>query len=248
MYSLRCLDQGWILLAKLASTMFPMCGSSPTFLSRPTRTLFFHTCLRVCHRLLPTLGYLVGAGQPLSSFLKAQAPSRAGARPGIVMNGKRGPEHGSPAHEYRATMFIKELYKGPHTYDMEEKEYWDALMSYTVELFSDTPDEVESKVEKVRASRRWYALGKYAKAYPFTMEAAAYHMYDDASRDGQARLDQIDESYNAGLIDSDEKEALGDKASARFRAVMALANAFVPIVKIQLMGRKLEFDEMAEMV
>ena len=189
------------------------------------------------------MGYLVGAGQPLSSFLKAQAPSRAGARPGIVMNGKRG-------HAYlkRCKMFVKELHKGPYTYDMEEKEYWDALMSYTVELFSDMPDEVESNVGRVRNARRWFALGKYAKAYPFTMEAAAYHMYDDASRDGQARLDQIDESYNAGLIDSDEKEALGDKASARFRAVMALANAFVPIVKIQLMGRKLEFDEMAEMV
>ena len=159
------------------------------------------------------------------------------------MNGKRG-------HAYltRCKMFVKELHKGPYTYDMEEKEYWDALMSYTVELFSDTPDEVESKVEKVRASRRWYALGKYAKAYPFTMEAAAYHMYDNAYSDSLARLAQIEESYHAGLIDSDEGRALGDQAFARFNAVVALANAFVPLEKLHLMGFKLEFDEMAEMV
>merc|ERR1712194_138398 len=117
-------------------------------------------------------------------------------------------------------------HKGPYTHG-EEKEYWDALMSYTVELFSDMPDEVESNVGRVRNARRWFALGKYAKAYPFTMEA---------------------ESYHAGLIDSDEGRALGDQAFARFNAVVALANAFVPLEKLHLMGFKLEFDEMAEMV
>ena len=187
------------------------------------------------------MGYLVGAGQPLSSFLKAQAPSRAGARPGIVMNGKRKRFGGvDPARSLR----IELLSPRPYTYDMEEKEYWDALMSYTVELFSDTPDYMERQVENVRASRRWYALSKYAKANPFTMEAAAYHMFDDGLRAFHARLYHILESSNAGLIDDDEAYSLSDQAVARYDAVVALANAFVPLEKLHLMGGKLECDAM----
>ena len=159
------------------------------------------------------------------------------------MNGEGGPGN---AYAYRVKLLGNELgYKGPYTYGMEEKEYWDALMSYTVELFSDTPDEVlQSNVKTVLTHRRWYALGKYAKAHPFTMEAAAYRTYDDARRASHLRLNQIQESYHAGLIDSDEAKALHGQNLARLDAVMALTNAFVPLNKLHLMGRKLEFDEM----
>jgi len=147
------------------------------------------------------------------------------------------------AHAYRIVMFSKELRKGPYTYDMEEKAYWDALMSYTVELFSDTPDELERSLALVRGARRWYGLGKYAKAYPNTMEAAGYNMYDDAYRKSHERFDAIFESYKAGLIDRDEMTALSYEALARFRAVLAVANAFVPLQNLRLIGRKLELDQ-----
>ena len=76
------------------------------------------------------------------------------------------------------------------------------------------------------------------------MEAAAYRTYDDARRASHLRLNQIEESYVAGLIDSDEAKALHDQNLARLDAVIALTNAFVPLKKLHLMGRKLEFDEM----
>ena len=191
-------------------------------------------------RLLPILGYLVGAGQPRSNFQRAQTPSRAGTRLGVVMN-EQGDQR--DAHAYRIVMFSKELRKGPYTYDMEEKAYWDSLMSYTVELFSDTPDELERSLALVRGARRWYGLGKYAKAYPSTMEAAGYNMYDDAYRKSHERFDAIFESYKAGLIDRDEMTALSYEALARFRAVLAVANAFVPLQNLRLIGRKLELDQ-----
>ena len=54
-------------------------------------------------------------------------------------------------------------------------------------------------------------------------------------------MNQIEESYDAGLIDSDEAKALHDQNLARLDAVVALTNAFVPLKKLHLMGRKLEF-------
>jgi hypothetical protein len=183
------------------------------------------------------VGYLVGAGQPPANFLKAQTPTRVGSHPGIVM--KEMDLKIRAARVNRNIMFLAELRKGPYTHDMEEKEYWNALMSYTAELFSDAPDDLADRMDRVRAERRWYELGKYAKAYPNTMEAAAYRMYDDARRARHERSDHISELYEAGLIDPDEYGALLDQASARYRAVVALANAFVPIRRLLLTGNKL---------
>ena len=46
------------------------------------------------------------------------------------MNGEGGPGN---AYAYRVKLLGNELgYKGPYTYGTEEKEYWDALMSYTL--------------------------------------------------------------------------------------------------------------------
>ena len=184
------------------------------------------------------MGYLVGAGQPPANFLKAQTPTRVGSHPGIVMIEQMDMKI-QIARNKRNIMFYAELRKGPYTHDMEEKEYWNALMSYTAELFSDTPDELADRMGRVRAERRWYELGKYAKAYPNTMEAAAYRMYDDAGRARHERGDHISELYEAGLIDPDEHGALLDQAAARYRAVVALANAFVPIQRLLLTGNKL---------
>ena len=79
-------------------------------------------------------------------------------------------------------MFQKEVRKGPHVYGMEEKAYWEALTSYTAELFSDAPTEQARGLRRVREGRAWYYLGKLAKAHPNTKEAAAYRMYSMTMR------------------------------------------------------------------
>ena len=90
----------------------------------------------------------------------------------------------------RGHMFHKELRKGPQVYGMEEKAYWEALTSYTAELFSDAPAEQARGLRRVRAGRAWYYLGK------------------------------IFESWRAGLIDDEECRAQAERALARQRAVV----------------------------
>ena len=148
------------------------------------------------------------------------------------------PDEYSLSLEKRANMFHKELRKGPHVYGMEEKAYWEALTSYTAELFSDAPAEQARGLRRVRAGRAWYYLGKLAKAHPNTKEAAAYRMYDEAHHQGLDRVEQIFESWRAGLIDDEECRAQAERALARQRAVVALTNAFVPLERFSAHDRR----------
>jgi hypothetical protein len=154
------------------------------------------------------------------------------------------PDEYSLSLEKRANMFHKELRKGPHVYGMEEKAYWEALTSYTAELFSDAPAEQARGLRRVRAGRAWYYLGKLAKAHPNTKEAAAYRMYDEAHHQGLDRVEQIFESWRAGLIDDEECRAQAERALARQRAVVALTNAFVPLERLRMTGEMLQLEQM----
>ena len=173
--------------------------------------------------------------------MKTQTPSRT--RFGIAMNEQVDYEY-SLSLEKRANMFHKELRKGPHVYGMEEKAYWEALTSYTAELFSDAPAEQARGLRRVRAGRAWYYLGKLAKAHPNTKEAAAYRMYDEAHHQGLDRVEQIFESWRAGLIDDEECRAQAERALARQRAVVALTNAFVPLERLRMTGEMLQLEQM----
>lgn len=84
--------------------------------------------------------------------------------------------------------FQKELNKGPYTYDMKEKAYWEALAGFAVDQFRDTPGELELQLENLRHTRSWFSLGKFAKNRPDTKEAAGYAMLDDAFRMSESRF------------------------------------------------------------
>ena len=74
------------------------------------------------------------------------------------------------------------------------------------------------------------------RADPNTKEAAAYRMYDEAHHQGLDRVEQIFESWRAGLIDDEECRAQAERALARQRAVVALTNAFVPLERLRMTG------------
>ena len=120
--------------------------------------------VRAVWRIAPT--------QPHNAALRPPFWHGARTRFGIAMNEQVDYEY-SLSLEKRANMFHKELRKGPHVYGMEEKAYWEALTSYTAELFSDAPAEQARWLHFARAFRAWYYLGKHAKAHPNTKEAAA---------------------------------------------------------------------------
>ena len=125
--------------------------------------------------------------------------------------------------------FEEELAKrGPSTYRMAEKAYWEELMSFTVEQFSaGPPGAIEQRLKQVRKKRRWFELGKYFNARPDAEEATGYRMIDDAVQKWWSDTDAILLQVTAQQIDDDEMAALFGQASARFQAVVAIADASI---------------------
>ena len=118
---------------------------------------------------------------------------------------------------------------GPGVWKMDEKAYWEALRSYTVEVFSWWgPDELKKKLEILEFERGWLELRKYFEAQPDAKEAAGYRMLDDARRRRLLDWTSFDKQMKARQIDDDERKALHDQSESRFKAVAAIADAAIP--------------------
>ena len=145
--------------------------------------------------------------------------------------------------------FEEELAKrGPSTYRMAEKAYWEELMSFTVEQFSaGPPGAIEQRLKQVRKKRRWFELGKYFNARPDAEEATGYRMIDDAVQKWWSDTDAILLQETAQQIDDDEMAALFGQASARFQAVVAIADASIPGGRqaLQRLGNTLVLEQLA---
>tara|TARA_B100000787_G_scaffold110154_1_gene81974 strand:+ start:226 stop:645 length:420 start_codon:yes stop_codon:yes gene_type:complete len=112
---------------------------------------------------------------------------------------------------------------------MEEEAYWEALRSYTVELFSAfPPGELERRLARVTSERQYFELGKYFEARPDAKEAAGYRMMDNARRRRVMDGDAIVQQQIARQIDRDEAIALYNQANARYLAVFAIADGVMP--------------------
>ena len=126
--------------------------------------------------------------------------------------------------------------RGAYTYGMEENAYWEALMSYTVQLFNGESQVVqETALKTMRCAMRWSVLGKYLKAHPHTKEATAYNMLDDARLMVVSRVDALKDQKHAGLISPNEATARIREAGARRDAVFAVADAFLPGGRLALL-------------
>ena len=118
---------------------------------------------------------------------------------------------------------------GPGAYKMDEKAYWEAMRSYTVEVFSwCEPDELKALLAVVEFERGWLELRKYFEAQPDAKEAAGYRMLDDSRRRCLMDWAAIDKQIAARQIDGDERKALRDQANSRAYAVVAIADAAIP--------------------
>ena len=118
---------------------------------------------------------------------------------------------------------------GPGAWKMEEEAYWEALTSYTVELFSAfPPGELERRLARVTSERQHFELGKYFEARPDAKEAAGYRMMDNARRRRVMDGDAIVQQQIARQIDRDEAIALYNQANARYLAVFAIADGVMP--------------------
>jgi|TARA_B100000780_G_C20953621_1_gene380469 hypothetical protein len=118
---------------------------------------------------------------------------------------------------------------GPGSWKMDEKAYWEAMRSYTVEVFSwCEPDELKALLAVVEFERGWVELRKYFEARPDAKEAAGYRMLDDARRRRLMDRAAIDKQMAAGQIDRDERRALREQANSRVDAVVAIADAAIP--------------------
>ena len=118
---------------------------------------------------------------------------------------------------------------GPGAWKMDEKAYWKAMRSYTVEVFSCWgPDKLKARLEWLEFERGWFQLRKYFEARPDAKEAAGYRMLDDARRRNLVDDAAIHKQMTARQIDGDEKKALLDQADSRVTAVAAIADAAIP--------------------